>query len=359
MAKEKFTTCKSCNAQVLKKAKVCPHCGVKNKKPFYKRVWFILLAVLIVFIVVVSVTGNDTEKLDWEGYELSYMLPEPDSKKGKLISDSEDYFSIEIRKTSVKEYKEYVDLCVRDGFDVEVQKTDSTYTAFNLKGYKLTVSYYESDETIRLTVDAPEKMTELDWPENGIGSRLPDPYEDNGKIVSDSEDYFAVLVADMTPEDLEYYIDECRDEGFINDYSKTETSYIAKDDDGYKVYITYTGFNTVEIKIEHTKETNNTTSDEPSNENKETPEGLRSDFKEAMDSYEAFMDEYVEFMKKYKESDGSDLSLLADYADYMAKYADFIEDFELWEDEELSDEELAYYIKVQARVNEKLTEVAY
>lgn len=45
---------------------------------------------------------------------------------------------------------------------------------------------------------------------------------------------------------------------------------------------------------------------------------LRGDFKEAMDSYEDFMNDYADFMKKYK-SNPSDVSLLADYADYMTK----------------------------------------
>ena len=33
--------------------------------------------------------------------------------------------------------------------------------------------------------------------------------------------------------------------------------------------------------------------------------GLRPDFKEAMDSYEAFIDKYVEFMETYDENDVS------------------------------------------------------
>lgn len=76
-----------------------------------------------------------------------------------------------------------------------------------------------------------------------------------------------------------------------------------------------------------------------------------------MDSYEAFMDEYVAFMKKYKENP-NDLSPLTDYANYMSKYAEFVRDFEKWEDEDLNNEELAYYIDVQSRVNKKLLEVA-
>ena len=88
----------------------------------------------------------------------------------------------------------------------------------------------------------------------------------------------------------------------------------------------------------------------------ETEDGMRPEFKEAMDSYEAFMDEYVVFMEKYNE-DPSDLSLLADYSVYLGKYAEFVEDFEKWENEEMNNTELNYYIEVQNRVNEKLLEV--
>lgn len=84
---------------------------------------------------------------------------------------------------------------------------------------------------------------------------------------------------------------------------------------------------------------------------------LRSDFKEAMDSYEQFMNDYADFIKKYK-ANPSDVSLLADYADYMTQYADMVEKFDGWESEDLNDAELAYYIDVQARVSKLLLESA-
>ncbi len=86
-------------------------------------------------------------------------------------------------------------------------------------------------------------------------------------------------------------------------------------------------------------------------------EGMRPAFKESMDSYEEFMTEYCEFMKKYSESDGTELSLIADYADYMIKYADMMQNFEAWEDGDLNTAELSYYIDIQARINKKLLEV--
>lgn len=85
--------------------------------------------------------------------------------------------------------------------------------------------------------------------------------------------------------------------------------------------------------------------------------GMRKDFKEAMDSYESFMNEYVTFMKKYSEKP-SDFTLLAEYAEYMSKYSDMCAKFDKWESEDMNDAETAYYIDVQARVNKKLLEVS-
>lgn len=87
--------------------------------------------------------------------------------------------------------------------------------------------------------------------------------------------------------------------------------------------------------------------------------GLRPEFKRAMDSYESFIDEYVAFMEKYKKSNGKDLSLLADLSAYVSKYNAMCEDFEKWENNDLNDAELQYYLDVTSRVSEKLLKVIY
>lgn len=76
-----------------------------------------------------------------------------------------------------------------------------------------------------------------------------------------------------------------------------------------------------------------------------------------MDSYEKFMDEYIAFMKKYYESDEIDADMLSEYREFMNKYSDCMEDFEKWKDKDMSSEELQYYLKVQTRVNEKLSQM--
>lgn len=87
-------------------------------------------------------------------------------------------------------------------------------------------------------------------------------------------------------------------------------------------------------------------------------DGMRPEFKEAMDSYETFFDEYVSFMEKYVSTDGNDLALLADYTNYLRKYEEMMEALEAWDSEDMNTEELAYYIEVQSRINQKLLEVS-
>lgn len=74
-----------------------------------------------------------------------------------------------------------------------------------------------------------------------------------------------------------------------------------------------------------------------------------------MDAYEDFYDEYCDFMVKYKEPP-SDLSILAEYADIMERAVEMDEAFQAWEDEDLNNEELKYYLKVNNRVMQMLVD---
>ena len=57
----KIKQCKVCGKDIATSAKVCPYCGAKNKKPIYKRWWFILLVVLIVLSIIGGLGGTDTD----------------------------------------------------------------------------------------------------------------------------------------------------------------------------------------------------------------------------------------------------------------------------------------------------------
>lgn len=76
-----------------------------------------------------------------------------------------------------------------------------------------------------------------------------------------------------------------------------------------------------------------------------------------MDGYEQFMNEYVEFMKKYKSSDNA-AAMLADYSKMMASYAEWTAKYEAIDNDSLTAADSAYYLEVQARVLQKLSEIA-
>ena len=109
--------------------------------------------------------------------------------------------------------------------------------------------------------------------------------------------------------------------------------------------------------VESSSNTESSSLEQSSDDSSANESGISAKFKEAMDNYEKFMDEYITFMKKYKENP-SDLSLLSDYANYMSKYTDFVSNFDKWQNEDLNSAELSYYLDVQTRVSKKLLEVA-
>ncbi len=92
-------------------------------------------------------------------------------------------------------------------------------------------------------------------------------------------------------------------------------------------------------------------------ESQKTDNNVSTNFKETMDSYEAFIDEYVEFMNKYQESDDT-AAMLADYSEFVSKYKDYATKIDEINEDELSAADLAYYIEVTGRVNSKLASIS-
>jgi len=102
---------------------------------------------------------------------------------------------------------------------------------------------------------------------------------------------------------------------------------------------------------------------EPASENEndasdaDLVDGMRPEFKEAMDSYEEFYEEYCEVLKQYME-DPTDVAVLTQYSDLMQQSIEMAEKFEEWDNGELNTEELKYYVEVNGRVTQMLVEVS-
>lgn len=57
----KLTNCSVCGAEMAANAKSCPQCGAKNKKPIYKKWWFWVLIIIVVFGIIGGTGGNKPE----------------------------------------------------------------------------------------------------------------------------------------------------------------------------------------------------------------------------------------------------------------------------------------------------------
>jgi hypothetical protein len=343
----------------------------KKKIPFLCKLLLILLLVLFTgtFALVSCSNKDKTEKIVWDDLILHEMLPQPSKNKGEIHTNTSQKLWIEIANISDNEYEAYIEACKEEGFTIEEETSSYSYTAFNAEGYKLSLKHFSSDSDMDIELEAPMQKGTITWPDSAAANQLPKPKSKTGKFTYEYEDNFRVYISDTSKEDYEEYIASCKSKGFSVGYSKSDNSYSAENESGWYVYIAYEGNNVMSISIdppEEKEEENETAVKEETSKSTETDKkdtekindsDIDPDFQAAMDSYEVFMDEYVAFMKKYNENP-NDLALLADYADYMSKYADFVEDFDAWQDKDMNAQETAYYIDVQARVSKKLLEAA-
>lgn len=329
-------------------------------------------------------------EFEWPTNGLGSLLPATKSNIGDVSWDNSETFIVQVGNTTLAEYKEYVKACEAEGFTVDYSKDDEYYSALNADGYELTLRYLGFNK-IEVSLKAPEGGApaptggENDAPATdaivivaGEAGEYGEKFTVNkGTEFEDTYyvyrlpagTYKATNVGDYTTQ-LNVYSDELKkvdgweepaETFFVEliDVSKSTTFSIK---DGQHIEVA----EPTELELEKisddvpedTTPTEKPTPSEDTTSSGELVNGMRPEFKEAMDSYEAFFDEYCGFMKKYIASNGSDMSLLLDYASYMSKYAEMMEDFEAWESEEMNNAETAYYIQVQNRINQKLLEVA-
>ena len=109
MAKSKMTTCKHCGAEIAASAKVCPHCGGKNKPPIYKRWWFIAIIVLIVLSAIGGSSSSGKKGFE-EGYKdatSSKANASTSSSVASVPEISEDDYKAECQTVDYKELCRY------------------------------------------------------------------------------------------------------------------------------------------------------------------------------------------------------------------------------------------------------------
>ena len=324
-----------------------------------------VLSVILALFMLLSLTACGGETIVWDDIILGDKLPKPPANKGEIHTNAADDLWIDINDLSDKQFNDYVEACKEMGFTVDAEANSSSYNAYNAEGYKLSLGHYGSDADMSIQLDAPMEMTTISWPTSIAGQLLPTPKSTTGKFSYEYEDNFFVYVGNTTRDDYAEYVAACSEKGFHVDYNKGDDYYYADNSEGWHISVCYKGNNimTIDIDAPNEDDSKDTTpatelpSDAASATEDKKDNTIDPEFKAAMDSYEKFFDEYVAIMKKYKATP-TDMSILTDYANYMGQYADMMQKFEKWENEDLNTAEAAYYVDVQARITKKLLEVA-
>lgn len=85
-----------------------------------------------------------------------------------------------------------------------------------------------------------------------------------------------------------------------------------------------------------------------------------ADWKQLLNEYEDWVDEYISITKKYSDNP-SDMSIMSDYFDMLGEMAEWAEKTDSMQDslENASPDEVLEYSKELARIVNKLAEVAY
>lgn len=259
---------------------------------------------------------------------------------------------------------------------VKEEKKDTTGDSVSSSiSEEVTDSSSEEEEEVDFSaIDYPDSYDEFEWPDIGIAATLPTPKSTYGHVFLESNDEFMCSVGKVTKSDYQAYIKECYNAGYKNDYQKTEHSFTAFDDNDSELTLYFMDSSKrIEIRLysidsdsnsknwdkdedaTSTDSTDNTISDAS---DEELVDGMRPEFKEAVDSYVEFMDAYVEFVEKYQAEDSPDAEMLKDYADYVSKLSEVNDKFDALDDGNMNDAESTYYINAQLDISKKLLELS-
>ncbi len=188
------------------------------------------------------------------------------------------------------------------------------------------------------------RSNEYDW----WSDTRSDVYDEWSDFRSDVYDFWSDMRSELWNDDIERAKEKIVD--FQKDIEKIKNKGIQSD-------VQRSNEENQTSDEEKSDTTSEASESKESDTNEELIDGMRPEFKEAMDSYEAFYDEYCNIIKKYAENP-SDMKLLADYTNILTKGAEMTEKFNAWEDNDLNNAELKYYLDVNNRVTKKLLDVS-
>lgn len=188
----KMKKCNTCSKEIATNAKSCPECGAKNKKPIYKRAWFIVIAFLIVVGAMGSSGSDETPTSN-------------NIEKGQEVSQNQDKEEVALEEETIED-------------DVPTEYKTALRKA---KIYSDTMSMSKAGLYDQLTSEYGEKFTpeaaqyaidnvEANWKENAL--KKAETYQEQMAMSPDA--IYDQLISEygekFTKEEAQYAVDNIK-----------------------------------------------------------------------------------------------------------------------------------------------------
>lgn len=223
---------------------------INVKSKWFKIATGFIAGILVIPFFSTFFANKDIKTISWSEIVLGNIIPEPASHKAEIITNSSHSLSINIYDTSSKEYYEYISECKGNAFTVDAEEDDNSYNAFNHEGYHLNLNYDDDDDKMTIDLDEPRSFDSYVWPTSGFATLLPKPKSSVGDITENTEERFDILVGESSFDDYTDYVNQCKALGYTVDIFKDKKSFSAKNTDGYKLNVSYIGYNAMQICLE-------------------------------------------------------------------------------------------------------------
>ena len=102
-----------------------------------------------------SLDSEIRDAYQWPEYEIMSKIPKPDVLILEDDYSGDDYINLEAFDVSLDEFKEYINQCREYGFIEEIYDYGDYFSAEDVEGYGLRISYREDSNSMSVVLDAP------------------------------------------------------------------------------------------------------------------------------------------------------------------------------------------------------------
>ena len=161
-----------------------------------------------------------SENINWPSSGIGSTLPEPDSMKGEIVDEAEDYFEVYVANTSFDDYKAYLESVMAAGYNKEYEKYDFSFDAYykDSEDVDVYVEYY-GNQIMYLYVE--------DYREDSDKAKSSDDEDSDGTVTADFKETMDNYEAFMDEyiEFMEKYNESNDTSAMLSDYADMMTKY--------------------------------------------------------------------------------------------------------------------------------------